>query len=197
MSDSIYEDALERVSTLLEEARDAGEVEHNAMVVSTMGANGRISSRVVLLKNLDERGFVFYTNKQSLKGQQLAECPTAALVMHWKLLEKQVRVEGAVEGVSDAEADAYFASRARGSQIGAWASHQSRELAGRQEFEDRIAHFEDKFKGAEVPRPPHWSGFRVVPSYIEIWLGREHRLHERWAYQRSETDGWRVANLYP
>jgi pyridoxamine 5'-phosphate oxidase len=183
---------------LLAEAGASGEPEPTAMVVSTAGADGRISSRAVLLKDVDERGFVFYTNTQSHKGTQLAEHPRAALLFLWKSLRNQVqvRVEGAVEPVDAAEADAYFASRARESQVGAWASDQSRPLQSRAQLEARIAEFEQRFAGGAVPRPPHWSGYRVRPDAVEFWYGVAHRLHERHQY-RFVDGGWRHGLLYP
>jgi pyridoxamine 5'-phosphate oxidase len=183
---------------LLAEAGAAGEPEPTAMVVSTAGTDGRISSRTVLLKDVDERGFVFYTNTLSHKGAQLAEHPRAALLFLWKSLRNQVQVraEGAVEPVDAAEADAYFASRARESQVGAWASEQSRPLQSRAQLEARIAAFEQQFAGGPVPRPPHWSGYRVRPEAVEFWYGMAHRLHERHQY-RFIDGAWRHGLLYP
>jgi len=151
---------------------------------------------MVLLKDVDPRGFVFYTNLESRKGVQLHENPRAGLCFHWKSLRRQVRVEGAVESVEPAEADAYFASRPRSSQIGAWASSQSRPLATRFELERRIAIYTAKFGLGAVPRPPHWSGFRVLPSRIEFWEERPFRLHDRLVYHRAEA-GWTTERLYP
>ena len=147
-------------------------------------------------KGVDERGFVFYTNYEGRKGQQLLAHPMAALCFHWKAAKRQVRIEGAVEQVTPAEADAYFATRARTSQIGAWASQQSRPLTGRFELEKRVAQFTAKFGIGAVPRPPYWSGFRVLPRLIEFWEYRPFRLHDRLVYHR-EGDGWRTERLYP
>ena len=168
----------------------------NAMAIASVGADGQPSVRMVLLKDADPRGFVFYTNYESRKGRQLLETRKAALVLHWKSLGRQVRAEGAVETVTDEEADAYFASRHRSSQIGAWASQQSRPLESRFELEKRVAVFAAKYAIGAVPRPPYWSGFRVVPNRIEFWENKPFRLHDRLVYHRS-GDGWTTEKLYP
>ncbi len=168
----------------------------NAMSLATVDADGMPSVRMVLLKGVDQRGFVFYTNYESRKGEQLLAHPRAALCFHWKSLRRQVRIEGEVERVSDAEADAYFATRPRASQIGAWASEQSRPLTGRFELEKRIAQFTARHAIGAVPRPPHWSGFRVLPARIEFWEDRPFRLHDRLVYHRQES-GWTTERLYP
>ena len=192
-------DPIARFLELLAEAEALGRAvlpEQTAMMLSTVGADGQPSSRVVLLKAVDARGFVFYTNLESRKARELTAHPRAALCFHWQLLERQVRIEGEAEPVSAAEADAYFATRARLSQIGAWASRQSRRLTSDAELEARVREVEERFEGQEVPRPPHWSGFRVVPRRIEFWRNRAYRLHERLLYER--TDGqWLVSRLYP
>lgn len=169
----------------------------NAMTVSTVDESGMPDSRMVLLKDVDSRGFVFYTNLESAKGRELAANPKAALLFHWKSLRRQVRVRGLVEPVSEAEADAYFASRARHSQLGAWASDQSRPLPDRLALERRVAEMGLKYGLiGKVPRPPHWSGFRIVPQIIEFWRDRPFRLHERLVYER--VDGaWTTSRLFP
>jgi pyridoxamine 5'-phosphate oxidase len=164
---------------LLERAMQSDILEPTAMALGTADARGRPSVRMVLLKGFDERGFSFYTNLESRKAAELAENPVAALCFHWQPMEVQVRIEGRVEPVSDAEADEYFASRPRGSQVGAWASKQSQPLANREELETRIRETEDRFAGADIPRPPFWSGFRVIPDRIEFWYGKASRLHEK------------------
>jgi pyridoxamine 5'-phosphate oxidase len=167
-----------------------------AMALATATADGRPSVRMVLLKGHDERGFVFYTNSRSRKGEELAANARAALLFHWKSLRRQVRIEGKVAPVAPREADAYFASRSRDSQLGAWASDQSRPLASRQAFEDRYAQLAASYEGKEVPRPPHWCGYRVAPERIEFWTDRPHRLHERRLFTRAGP-GWAEGLLYP
>jgi pyridoxamine 5'-phosphate oxidase len=168
----------------------------NAMALATADAQGQPSLRMVLLKGHGPTGFVFYTNYEGRKAGDLLANPWAALLFHWKSLRRQVRIEGPVEKVSDAEGDAYFATRSRDSQLGAWASDQSRPLDNRTVFEKRFADMEARFKGSDVPRPPHWSGFRVVPQRIEFWQDREHRLHERRLFVRN-GDSWDEGLLYP
>jgi len=168
----------------------------NAMSLATVDAEGRPSLRMVLLKGFDERGFVFYTNLESKKGRDLAGNPEAAICLHWKSLRRQIRVEGTTEPVSAEEADAYFASRPRGSQIGAWASAQSRPLEGRFELERKVGETAARFGIGTIPRPAHWSGFRLVPRRLEFWQDRPFRLHDRLVYNRGET-GWTTERLYP
>lgn len=197
MSD-LYAEALITFRDLLDEARSVGDPEPTAMTVATCDAAGRPSARTVLLKEFDERGFVFYTNFNSRKGQQLQANPQAALLFLWKTLRYQVqaKIEGAVQAVSAAEADAYFASRPRASQIGAWASLQSETLDSRATLDARIADLEREFEGREVARPPHWSGFRVVPDTIGFWYGVPARLHDRHRYERIDG-AWTKRLLYP
>ncbi len=168
----------------------------NAMTLSTVDAEGMPDARIVLLKDLDDRGFTFYSNSQSAKGLELAALPLAALTFHWKSLRRQVRVRGRVEPVSPAEADAYFASRARESRIGAWASDQSRPLETRAALEAAVARETARFEGAEVPRPEHWTGWRVVPQCVEFWRDRPFRLHDRLRFTR-DGDAWTSERLWP
>ena len=170
--------------------------EPTAMTLATVAADGAPSARVVLLKSLDDRGFVFYTNHESRKAREIAGDGRVALVFHWQPLEWQVRVEGLVERVSDADSDTYFASRPRESQIGAWASRQSAPLASDDLLDARVREMEARFAGGPVPRPPHWGGFRVVPSRIEFWHDRAHRLHERRVFERSKN-GWTMHRIFP
>jgi len=170
----------------------------NAMALATVAADGMPSVRMVLLKGFDETGFVFFTNLESRKGEQLKANPKAALCFHWKTLQRSVRVEGLVTPVSPAEADAYFATRARSSRIGAWASKQSRPLASRFDLERRIAEYTARFGLGEVPRPPFWSGFRLAPLRIEFWKNGAFRLHDRLVFTRADlAEGWTIERLFP
>jgi len=178
------------------EARTAEINDPDAMALATADSRGYPSVRMVLLKGHGPEGFVFYTNRESRKGDELAANPRASLLFHWKALRRQIRIEGTIELVSNTEADAYFAVRSRDSQLGAWASDQSRPLESREVFEARFEEVEARFEGADVPRPPHWGGYRLVPDRIEYWNDRPHRLHERRLFTRS-IDGWTEGLLYP
>jgi pyridoxamine 5'-phosphate oxidase len=179
-----------------DEARASEINDSNAMALATANAAGQPSVRMVLLKGYDPRGFVFYTNQEGRKAGDLAANPKAALLFHWKSLRRQVRIEGTVNRVTDDEADAYFATRSRDSQLGAWASDQSRPLDARETFERRFEEMSRRFEGRPVPRPPHWGGYRVAPERIEFWQDRAHRLHERRLFMR-DGEGWREGLLYP
>ena len=178
------------------EARTAEINDPDAMALATADSAGRPSVRMVLLKGHGPEGFVFYTNRESRKGDELAANPRASLLFHWKALRRQIRIEGAIELVSNTEADAYFAARSRDSQLGAWASDQSRPLDCRATFEARFEEANARFEGRDVPRPPHWGGYRLVPDRIEYWNDRPHRLHERRLFTRS-IGGWTEGLLYP
>jgi len=182
--------------TWFAEARETEINDSNAVALATVDAQGRPAVRMVLLKGHGPDGFVFYTNRQSRKADDIAANANVALLFHWKSLRRQIRIEGAVTQVSDAESDAYFASRGRDSRLGAWASDQSRPLDARETFEARFAEMEARFAGGDVPRPPHWGGYRVTPTNIEFWQDRAHRLHERRLFTRT-PGGWDEGLLYP
>ncbi|CAM5763731.1 pyridoxine/pyridoxamine 5'-phosphate oxidase [Labrys miyagiensis] len=182
----------------LGEAEKSEPNDPNAMALATVDADGLPDVRMVLLKGLDDRGFVFYTNTQSAKGNELGGNPKAALLFHWKSLRRQVRIRGPVERVTDAEADAYYATRPRGSRIGAWASQQSRPLESRFALEKAVASYTAKFGLGEIPRPPHWTGFRILPVQVEFWHDRPFRLHDRLVFRRGAPEGgWSRDQLYP
>jgi pyridoxamine 5'-phosphate oxidase len=197
--DDLMADPVTQFLRWLEDAEADGVPLPNAMALATADADGHPSVRHVLLRGLDARGFVFYTNRESRKGRELAENPHAALVFLWKELDRQVSIVGRVDMVSDEESDAYYAERPRDAQLGAWASPQSSVLEGRGMLEHRLAEAEARYHGQDVPRPAFWGGYRVVPSTIEFWQGRAFRLHDRFRYTRDDTEatGWRVERLAP
>ena len=197
--DPLYAEALAEFARLFDEAAAAGEPDRTAMTLATASLDARPSARTVLLKAFDPRGFVFYTHLDGRKGRELQANPYAALLFHWPRVGRgiQVRIEGRVHMVPGEEADAYFASRPRGSQIGAWASLQSETLDAREAFDARVADAERQFEGREVPRPPRWTGFRVRPRWIEFWHAAEFRLHERVLYERDVAARWSKRLLYP
>lgn len=190
------DDPIQIFDAWLREAEAGEPNDPNAVALATADAQGRPSVRMVLLKGHNTRGFVFYTNRESRKAGELAENAYAALLFHWKSLRRQVRVEGPVAPVTDAESDAYFATRSRASQLGAWASDQSRPLDDRSTFEARYAEMEQRFDGQDIPRPPHWGGYRVTPDVIELWEDRPGRLHHRRLFTRTDT-GWSEGLLFP
>lgn len=192
------QDPLALFGDWLDEAGESEPNDPNAVALATSGADGLPNVRMVLLKGFDERGFVFYTNFESQKGAELLENMQAAMCFHWKSLRRQVRIRGPVAQVSDAEADEYFASRARASRIGAWASKQSRPLESRFALEKEVAKYTARFAVGDIPRPPHWSGFRIAPVYIEFWKDGAFRLHDRIVFQRQrEEEAWAKTRFYP
>ena len=197
MAERDSDDPIATFRCWLEEAERSEPNDATAMTLATADETGRPSARMVLLKEADVAGFVFYTNVESRKGRELDANPRASLVFHWKSLRRQILIDGQVRKVPDAEADAYFATRPRGSQIGAWASDQSRPLEGRFELEKRVAKFAARFGAGTVPRPPHWNGYRLTPDRIEFWRDKPFRLHERIVYTRTGDSGWKVGRLYP
>ena len=197
MAEKGADDPIGKFRSWLEEAARSELGDATAMTLATADETGHPSARMVLLKEADADGFVFYTNAESRKGRDLDANPRASLVFHWKSLRRQILIDGRVRKVPNAEADAYFATRPRGSQIGAWASDQSRVLEGRFELEKRVAKFAARFGAGGVPRPPHWTGYRLAPDRIEFWRDKPFRLHERIVYTRADAGGWKIGRLYP
>ena len=195
-SAAVISDPFAKFADWMKEAWAHEPEDANAMTLATVSADGAPSARIVLLKGADERGFVFYTNTESRKGEELAGNTRAALLFHWKPLGRQVRIEGHVEPVTAEEADAYYASRPRISRLGAWASDQSRDLPERAVLEGRLAEYAAKYPGETIPRPPHWSGYRVVPERFEFWQNMPFRLHDRTVYTRA-AGGWSIGKLFP
>lgn len=195
-SDATYLEAIARFKELFSRASAGPLREPAAMTLATVDTRGCPSVRVVLLRNVDARGFVFFTNSLSRKGEQLADNPQAALCFHWDFLGEQVRIEGHAEKVDDQESDDYWDSRPRDSRIGAWASQQSQPLVDRKELEQKIEEYQERFANGDVPRPPHWCGYRIVPQRIEFWTEGAHRLHARTTYEQGKA-GWKIFALYP
>jgi pyridoxamine 5'-phosphate oxidase len=197
MPDTYAASPFEQFDLWMKEAEKAEINDPNAMVVATATPDGAPSLRAVLLKGVDPRGFVFYTNKTSRKGDEIAANPHVALLFYWKSLHRQIRIEGRVEDVTDAEADVYYASRARVSRLGAWASEQSRPLSDRSVLEERLAEMEAKYPEETIPRPPYWSGYRVLPTLFEFWQDMPFRLHDRTTYRRDSAGHWVQRKLFP
>ena len=197
--DGLLPDPVSQFLRWLDDADEEGVPMPNAMAVATADEDGRPSVRHVLLRGADAAGFTFYTNRESRKGRDLATNPFASAVSLWRELDRQVTLAGRVERVVDEESDAYFASRPRDAQIGAWASDQSRPITGRTELDRRVAEADERYRGVEVPRPPHWGGYRIVHDTVEFWQGRAFRLHDRFRYTRDadEPSGWRIERLAP
>ncbi|MDP2562354.1 pyridoxamine 5'-phosphate oxidase [Psychrobium sp. 1_MG-2023] len=192
----VLDDPIKMFGQWFEQAKEAGIVLPESVTVATASQSGIPSARVVLLKSFDDSGFTFYTNYNSRKGQELVENPQAAMVFHWNILQRQVRIEGRVERVSEAESLEYFHSRPRGSQIGAWASYQSQEIESREVLAQKSAELEKKYAGKDIPLPPFWGGFKVIPTHIELWQGRADRLHDRYYFTQT-GNGWQRTLLSP
>ena len=193
----VHPNPFEQFKTWFNQALAAQLPEPNAMTIASATTDGKPYARIVLLKDYDERGFVFYTNYESHKGQQLVQNPWGAIAFWWTQLERQVRIEGRVEKVSELESDEYFQSRPKGSQLGAWSSNQSQVIDSREVLERRLEQLKEEYENKQVPRPPHWGGFRVIPDEIEFWQGRPSRLHDRLLYRRSEDGTWKIQRLAP
>jgi pyridoxamine 5'-phosphate oxidase len=197
LEQGVHPNPMAQFQTWLQDAVAAQILEPNAMTLATVTAEGKPSARIVLLKDFDDQGFVFYTNYQSRKGQELAQTPAAALVFWWDKLERQVRIEGSITRVSEAEADEYFHSRPKGSQLGAWVSDQSQVIVGREDLEHRLKALEQEYEDRLIPRPAHWGGYRLTPNLFEFWQGRPNRLHDRLCYRQNDAMGWIIERLSP
>jgi pyridoxamine 5'-phosphate oxidase len=195
--DDLHKDPFLQFDAWFSAAREAGIPEANAMVLATSTLDGTPSARTVLLKGTDQRGLVFYTNYESQKGREISENPRAAAVFYWQPMGQQVRVAGEVERVTQEESYTYFSSRHRGSRLGAWASRQSEPLETRQELLDRVRDIDARYSGGDIPLPPHWGGFRIVPEMFEFWESRESRLHDRFRFTRSDDGSWSIQRLQP
>ncbi len=193
---NVLDDPIAMFSDWFEQAKQVGIVLPESLTIATASKTGMPSARVVLLKSFDQSGFTFFTNYNSRKGKELTENPQAAMVFHWNILQRQVRIEGAIERVSEAESLEYFHSRPRGSQIGAWASYQSSEIDSREILADKVKELEVKYKGQDIPLPPFWGGFKLVPTHMELWQGRADRLHDRYYFTQTK-DGWKRSRLAP
>ena len=196
LEDDVHKDAIDQFSVWWDEARKSDIDEVNAMTLATVSGGKFPSARIVLLKGFDKNGFVFFTNYHSNKGKQLEDNPNAALLFFWKELERQVRIEGVVKKISEADSDAYFRSRPTGSKVGAWASEQSSPIPGREAIEESFLNYSNKFGEKDIPRPPHWGGYIVNPTTIEFWQGRSSRLHDRLLYTKA-SEGWKIERLSP
>lgn len=192
----VLDDPIAMFGDWFEQAKQVGIVLPESLTIATASKTGMPSARVVLLKSFDQSGFTFFTNYNSRKGKELTENPQAAMVFHWNILQRQVRIEGTIERVSEAESLEYFHSRARGSQIGAWASYQSSEIDSREVLADKVKELEAKYKGQDIPLPPFWGGFKLVPTHMELWQGRADRLHDRYYFTKT-NDGWQRSRLAP
>ena len=195
--DDLNPDPFAQFQDWYQQAWDAGIPDANAMILATATVDGMPSARTVLLKGLDETGLVFYTNYESHKGRELAENPQAAVVFYWQQLGRQVRTAGQVERVTSDESFEYFSSRHRGSRLGAWASRQSEPLESRQELLKRVQELDSRYPGEDIPLPPHWGGYRILPEFFEFWESRENRLHDRFRYSRNEDGSWDIQRLQP
>jgi pyridoxamine 5'-phosphate oxidase len=194
---AVDRDPIRQFAAWFEQATASAIPEPNAMTLATVSPEGRPSARIVLMRGFDERGFVFFTNYESRKGREIAANPFASLVFFWQALERQVRVEGAIVKADAVESDEYFQSRPTGSKLGAWVSNQSGVVAGREALELEMAAIEGRFPDEEIPRPPHWGGYRVMPSSVEFWQGRRSRLHDRLVYRKPAEGAWRIERLAP